>query len=431
MSDIIGDHVSAWKDKGGIYNLSQGIVYWKPPKSAIEAVQAALNDETVDGNPLHIYSPNQGLPELTQLLEQRLQTVHHQQTPLTNHRVMITAGANQAYVNCILTLMDEAHKAVVFAPYYFNHVMTLQMCCGEQALLIGPSISTLNSKELPEQEQQKQQSEQLGWPDLDWLETQLQENVVPDNGTNLIRVVTIVNPDNPTGTSLSREHLQRAVDLTRQYGSWLIFDCTYRDFIHDQEQTGSRPFVGCFDAETHVIHIFSLSKSHGMAGYRCGYIALHKDVPDLYEEMNKVQDCIAIGVSRLSQVAALGALQGAPDGWVRDKVATLAPGRRAILDALQCGLQSDDEKESQHATVMGGSGSMYVMAKLPWTEDDVSVAKQLVADFGVAVIPGSFCGAPGWIRVCYANLPPEKCIKAAQRLQQGLLALKVQAASST
>lgn len=37
MSDIIGDHVSAWKDKGGIYNLSQGIVNWKPPKSAIES----------------------------------------------------------------------------------------------------------------------------------------------------------------------------------------------------------------------------------------------------------------------------------------------------------------------------------------------------------------------------------------------------------
>lgn len=47
----------------------------------------------------------------------------------------------------------------------------------------------------------------------------------------------------------------------------------------------------------------------------------------------------------------------------------------------------------------------------------------MVESHGVAVIPGSFCGFPGWIRVCYSNLSPEECQIAAARLAKGILAL--------
>lgn len=61
------------------------------------------------------------------------------------------------------------------------------------------------------------------------------------------------------------------------------------------------------------------------------------------------------------------------------------------------------------------------MAKLPEaTPDDRQIGEQLVSDYGVAIIPGSFCGFPGWIRVCYSNLPPDKCLQAAERLEKGL-----------
>jgi aromatic aminotransferase len=60
------------------------------------------------------------------------------------------------------------------------------------------------------------------------------------------------------------------------------------------------------------------------------------------------------------------------------------------------------------------------VALLSGTATDVQVAERLVSDHGVAVIPGSFCGFPGWLRVCYSNLPPEQCVLAAQRLEQGL-----------
>ena len=42
---------------------------------------------------------------------------------------------------------------------------------------------------------------------------------------------------------------------------------------------------------------------------------------------------------------------------------------------------------------------------------------------GVCLIPGSACGMPGHVRVCYANLPLEKAKIAAERLRSGLQAL--------
>jgi len=369
MKELIGQYADLWKDRNGIYSLAQGVVYWKPPQTSITALQEAVNDEN---NLLHTYGPDEGLLEL----RERLETKIREENNLQNHQVMVTVGANQAYVNTVLTLLQDTDKAVVFKPYYFNHVMALQMTLPESSLLEGPSSDD-------------------GIPDLGWLEERLKQD-------SSIHMVTLVNPGNPTGTLLSRETLQRVVDLCRDYNCWLILDCTYEYFVPDGSD-----FDGCF-RDPHVLHIFSLSKAYALAGYRCGYIAISQQAPGLYGQMMKVQDTIPICPSRISQTAALGALDAGRD-WVRDKVATLDVGREAILKALE-----PLEK------VMGGTGAMYVMGKLKDGTDDQEIARCLVRDYGVAVIPGSFCGFPGWIRVCYANLPPEKCLEAAARLDKGL-----------
>lgn len=355
MKELVSEYADAWKDRGGIFSLAQGVVYWQPPPSTKTALQAALDNDDLE---LHMYGPDEGLTELRTVLEHKIRD----ENGLTDHDVMITVGANQAYVNCVLTLMDSGQKAVVFKPYYFNHVMALQMTLEESAMLIGPSSDD-------------------GVPDWDWLEQQLIAD--PD-----IHMVTVVNPGNPTGTLLDRPTLQRAVDMCRQYQCWLVLDCTYEYF---------GDFDGCF-ADDHVVHIFSLSKSYALAGYRCGYLVAAKS-SNMFGQLLKVQDTIPIAPSRISQIAALGALEaGRP--WVKAKIATLDAGRRAILAAM-AGMEQ----------VMGGSGAMYVMGKLGDGIDDQALARALVRDYGVAVIPGSFCGFPGWIRVCYANLPPERCLE--------------------
>jgi len=417
----IGRYSQLWEgEKGGIFSLAQGVVYWKPPPSCRAALIDAVNadgfdkdDEESDPLALHSYSPARGLPQLLGALEAKIEIEHG----MSNHDVTVTVGANQAYTNIVLTLLGSVetndNKAVVFSPYYFNHVMAIQMCAGPEAVVVGPTDMA------------------TGVPDIDWLrETLSKENCG-------IRLVTLVNPGNPTGVALSRETVQEIVDLCKAHGVWVVLDCTYEHFFNTGEKGEANP-LPTFPNDPHVIHVFSFSKGYAMAGYRCGYLVTHKeDVSNnqsgFLTQMLKVQDTIPIGPPRLSQHVAIGALkQGdtnesalySPSSkeWVYQKYATLDQSRNYILDAL-----------SSLPQQIGGTGSMYVMGKLPdnlslpddgdsdeYEPIDVLFCRLLVKDYGIAIIPGSFCGSEGWIRICYANLPPERTEAAAERLRKGI-----------
>lgn len=254
VKEMIGSYAAEWEGRGGIYSLAQGVVYWKPPDTTQVALAEALSRSDEPDDMLHMYGPDEGVLELREALEQKLRTENN----LSNHHVVVTVGANQAYMNCVLALLDDNQKAVVFKPYYFNHVMALQMVMSNASehLLIGPSTVS-------------------GLPDIDWLEHTLKSE-------SSIRMVTITNPCNPTGTRVDRQILQRAVDICREHNVWLVLDCTYEYFVDDGN------FDGCFP-DPHVIHVFSFSKSYALAGYRCGYLSLSKDADLLYDQVMKVQ----------------------------------------------------------------------------------------------------------------------------------------------
>ena len=90
------------------------------------------------------------------------------------HEVMVTSGANQAFTNLVLTLLDPSDAAILFVPYYFNHLMALQMTGGGHSVVYG-------------------RCDPDTWqPDLDWLEQAL-------SGPDPPKMVVLVNPCNPTG----------------------------------------------------------------------------------------------------------------------------------------------------------------------------------------------------------------------------------------
>jgi aspartate/methionine/tyrosine aminotransferase len=154
-----------------------------------------------------------------------------------------------------------------------------------------------------------------------------------------------------------------------------------------------------------VLSGFSFSKAYGMAGWRVGVLA---HPPELGPELLKVQDTAVICPTVISQHAALGALRAGP-GWVRERVRALAPQREAVRAALS---------PLGASAIVGGSGAIYFLARLPDAHaDDKAVAEWLLQRHRVAVIPASYCGAPGHIRVCYSNLEGERMRDACSRLR--------------
>ncbi|CAE8596454.1 unnamed protein product, partial [Polarella glacialis] len=306
---------------------------------------------------------------------------------------MITAGANQAYANLVCALLDAQDSSVLFSPFYFNHRMALQMTGGSQSIVLGPTSEDY-------------------LPDAEWLEKRLAE---PGPTGGRIRMVTVVNPGNPTGVILPQNLLERLSSACAKHSVWLVVDNTYEYFTYEED---GHPKHSCLSGD-HIVNVFSFSKAYGMMGWRIGYLAYP---PRLGPELMKVQDTIAICPAIASQKAALAALR-VGRGWVRERVRGLVQNRQLLVETV--------EAELGPGSVKGGSGAIYLLARLPdGCADDVRVVEWLSERHKVCAIPGSACGAPGMIRLCYANLLPEKCVEAAARLKAGLAELKNQGAAA-
>lgn len=360
------------RGKQGLLSLAQGIVHWSPPSKVVQTVKEAATDPESN-----MYGADDGIDELREGLKVKLR----EENGLENVEVMVTSGGNQAFTNVVLALVDASDASVLFAPFYFNHMMALQMTGGGNGVVRGKTTSDL-------------------LPDVEWLAERLSSKTLPK-----IRMVTAVNPGNPTGVIIPKEILEKVSDLCAAHGAWFVVDNTYEYFTYEHE--GAAPHhCPCGD---HVVHIFSFSKAYGMMGWRVGYIAFP---PALKASLMKVQDTIPICPAIVSQMAALGALKaGRP--WVKDFVRGLDAQKKIVRGACEETLG----KES----VCGGSGAIYLFVKLPAKYmDDVAVVRWLAEQHKICVIPGSACGHPGALRVCYANLQLERCKEAAARLKAGL-----------
>uniref|UniRef100_A0A0D6R1U3 Aminotransferase class I/classII large domain-containing protein n=1 Tax=Araucaria cunninghamii TaxID=56994 RepID=A0A0D6R1U3_ARACU len=353
-------------------SLAQGVVHWQPPEHALGKVKDVIWHPSTSN-----YGADEGLPELRKALVEKLR----RENKLCKSSVMVTAGANQGFVNLVLALCDPGDSVVMFVPYYFNAYMSFQMT-GITDILTGPS----NADTLQ--------------PDADWL-----EQILSNNGSNKIpKLVTVVNPGNPSGSYVPHALLERISELCKNAGSWLVVDNTYEYFMYDGLKHT------CVEGP-HVVNLFSFSKAYGMMGWRVGYIAYPSEVEGLGAQLLKMQDNIPICASVIGQKLALHSLEVGPE-WVRERVQKLTKNRDIILDALSpLGVSA----------VKGGQGAIYLWAKLPDNaSDDFAVVHWLVKRHGVMVIPGSASGGSGYIRVSFGGLVEDVCKDAAARLKKGL-----------
>lgn len=102
--------------------------------------------------------------------------------------------------------------------------------------------------------------EELNWaPDLDQLERQM---------SNKTKVIAVCNPNNPTGALLSRDDMNRIVQLARKYGCYILSDEIYIGSELDGSETTS--FLELYEK---TIVASGLAKSLALPGLRMGWLA--------------------------------------------------------------------------------------------------------------------------------------------------------------
>ncbi len=189
--------ISRWiAETPGTISLGQGVVSYGPPPEAIAAARR-FGSSPAD----HRYGPVEGLPELVEALEARLDRengVHVR----PESRLVVTAGGNLAFMNAVLAVTDPGDEVILPVPYYFNHEMAIVMA-GARPVPVPTTA-----------------------------DYQLDVDAIARAITDRTRAVVTVSPNNPTGAVYPEAALAAVNRLCRDRGIFHIHDEAYEYFTY-------------------------------------------------------------------------------------------------------------------------------------------------------------------------------------------------------
>jgi aspartate/methionine/tyrosine aminotransferase len=369
---VIGDII---RQVPGTISLGQGVVHYGPPPEAMAAARAAL-----DRPETHEYQAGAGLPSLVERIAAKLRAENGIDVA-QGGAVMVTAGANMAFMHAVLAITLPGDEIILNVPFYFNHEMAIQMA-GCAAVRVATDERY-----------------------------QLRPDALGRAITDRTRAIVTVSPNNPSGAVFAAAAMREVNALCRDRGLYHITDEVYEYFTY-----GSATHVspGSFPgAAAHTISMYSLSKAYGFAGWRVGYMVYPEH---LAQAMMKSQDTIIVCPPVVSQLAAIAALD-VGRAYCQPHLHELASIRDAVVSSLSA--------LAPLAAVPTADGAFYCLLKVNTAIPPLTLAERLIREHRVAVVPGpSFGMTDGcYFRVAYGALQKETVAAGIGRLVNGLRAI--------
>jgi len=363
------------KDHPGTISLGQGVVHYGPPPSALQAAVAFASRPTAEALADHRYGSVGGTPPLRDALVAKLAAENgiHVEDP---RELLVSAGANMAFVNAVLAIADPGDEVILLSPYFFNHEMAVEIAgC-------RPVVVATDDRHHP-------------------VVADIERAIGPRT-----RAVVTNSPNNPSGAVYAEQTLAEISRLCGQRGVYHIHDEAYEYFTYGTPHFSPGSLDG---VRNHTISLFSLSKSYGFASWRIGYMTMPAH---LWEAVSKIQDTLLICPPVVAEAAAVGALQAGRDYCTAQRAQTEAV-RASALDALR---EAEDLVD-----VPTAEGAFYLLLKVNAELDPMELTRLLVARHRVAVLPGTAFGLEGcYVRVSYGALSPADAAEGIGRLVEGL-----------
>lgn len=344
-----------------VIDLSAGEPDFDTPKFASESGIKAIQQGKTK------YPPNVGLLDLRAAVARHLSLLSNGR-PVNADGIVVSTGAKQSLFNAIFTLFGPGDRVLIPAPAWVSYPQMVHLARAEPVMVNGD------------------------------IEYSMKVNVadLERAADNQTAGVILCSPVNPTGAVYSRSELKAICEWTRDRGIWLISDEIYRRIHYG---SGPAPSVLDFpdDLLERVIVIYGASKAYAMTGWRIGLALAPIKVA---KAMGALQTHVTSGASQPSQWAAATAFG---DPRIEQDVVRMVDEFRKRRDIVV----NHFRKNLQEMEFVEPLGAFYFFFRVDhYFGNGIATAGQwcerLMAQEGVAVVPGDAFGDPRWVRLSFA-----------------------------
>ena len=349
-----------------IIKLGIGDVTRPIPEVVLQAIHKAT-DEQASSETFRGYGPEQGYEFLREKIKEY--DYKSRNVDIDIDEIFVSDGAKCDCGN-IVDILAQDNKVAITDPVYPVYLDTNVMS--------GRSG--------------KYDKETGKYENIVYIPATSKNNFVPELPKEKVDIIYLCYPNNPTGTTLTKEQLATWVKYAKENKALILFDAAYEAFITDENVPHSIYEID--GAKEVAIEFRSYSKTAGFTGMRCAFIVVPKELKGytkLGEEVsiNKLwnrRHCTKFnGVSYIVQRAAEAVYTEEGRKQIKENIDYYKENAKIIKQGL----------EEVGYTVYGGVNSPYVWLKLPDGMKSWDFFDKLLTEANVVGTPGVGFGPSG------------------------------------
>lgn len=225
------------------------------------------------------------------------------------------------------------------------------------------------------------------WSNVIYMPCTAENSFVPELPKKRPDLIYLCMPNNPTGTTLTRDQLKVWVDYANQMGAVILYDAAYEAYITEEEVPHS--IYEIEGARTCAIEFRSYSKNAGFTGVRLGFTVVPKDLKSkdvmVHSLWARRHGTKFNGAPYITQKAAMAVYSDEGKAEIKDQVAYYMRNARIIYEGL---------KEAGYQ-VYGAVNSPYAWLKVPKGMTSWEFFDYLLEEAQIVGTPGSGFGPSG------------------------------------
>ena len=299
------------------------------------------------------------------------------------NEVMVSSGGKQVFYNLCQAILSKGDEVIIPSPYWVSYP-DMTILADATPVFIDAGL---------EQE-------------FKITAEQLESNI----NTNT-KLLVLNSPSNPTGAVYPKEEIEAIGKWAADNNVWVITDEIYEHLVYGENEHFSLPTL-VPEIQDRCIVLNGVAKTYAMTGWRVGWIIAP---PDVAEASSTLQSHQTSNVANISQRAALAAVSGPLDDI--KKMREAFDRRRQVMFKMLSQIQGVSILEPQGAfyAFPNFEGVLGKSFRGQTPETTLDLAKILLEEVHVALVPGEAFGSPGYARISFA-LGDEELEEGIQRV---------------